>query len=173
MNDSNIIIRQLELSDIQQLTTLANNKKVWDNLRDYFPYPYTEQDAKYFINLAKEHNPKQSFGIIFKNELCGVISLIVQEDIYRKSAEIGYWIGEPYWGKGIMTKAIELITKYGFEKLDLIRIYAGVLEHNVASMKILEYNGYKKEGVFQKAIIKNNKIWDEHRYYILNKKYNQ
>ncbi len=173
MSNSNIQIRPLELSDIQQLTKLANNKKVWDNLKDYFPYPYTEKDAAFFINLTQEHNPKQSFGIEFNNELCGVISLIVQEDIYRKSAEIGYWIGEPYWGKGIMTKAVELITQYGFEKLNLIRIYAGVFDYNVTSMNILENNGYKKEGIFSKAIIKNDKIWDEHRYYILNKKYNK
>ncbi|GAA4275858.1 GNAT family N-acetyltransferase [Aquimarina mytili] len=171
MGDSNILLRQLKLSDVSQLTILANNKKVWDNVRDYFPYPYTEKDAEVFINLTKEQNPRQSFGIEFNGELCGVISLIPQKDVYKKSAEIGYWIGEPYWGKGIMTKAVGLITRYGFDELNVIRIFAGIFEYNVASMKILENNGYKKEAISEKAVFKNGKIWDEHRYYILNKDY--
>ncbi len=172
MGDSNILLRRLELSDRKQLTELANNKNVWDNLKDYFPYPYGEKDAEFFIHMTKEQDPIQSFGIRFNNELCGVISLIVQKDVYKRSAEIGYWIGEPYWGKGITKKAVELITRYGFEKLNLIRIYAGVFEYNLTSMKILEKNGYQKEGVFEKAIFKNGQIWDEHRYSILNKKTN-
>jgi len=169
LKDSEINIRKLEVSDTLQLATLANNRKIWDNLRDYIPHPYTKSDAEFFINLTQNQDPQQSFGIEFKKQLCGVISLIIQKDVYRKSAEIGYWIGEPYWGNGIATKAVQLITKYGFETLNLIRIYTGVFEHNPTSMKILEKNGYQKEGVFKKAVIKNNKILDEHRYYILNK----
>ncbi|WP_298313715.1 GNAT family protein [uncultured Aquimarina sp.] len=169
MKDKKIKIRGLELSDKSQLAKLANNENIWNNLRDYIPHPYHENDAESFINLTKSQNPKQSFGIEFKNELCGVISLIIQEDIYRKSAEIGYWIGEPYWGNGIATKAVALITEYGFEKLNLIRIFSGIFEHNIASMKTLEKNGYNKEGIFQKAVVKNGRILDEHRYYILNK----
>ncbi|MDH7447423.1 GNAT family N-acetyltransferase [Aquimarina sp. 2201CG14-23] len=169
MKDQEIKIRTLTSLDIPQLARLANNENIWNNLRDYIPYPYDENDAASFIDITKAQHPKQSFGIEFKNNLCGVISLIIQQDVYRKSAEIGYWIGEPYWGKGIATKAVELITAYGFDKLNLIRIYAGVFEHNIASMKTLEKNGYKKEGISQKALIKNDRILDEHRYYILNK----
>ncbi|WP_299313002.1 GNAT family protein [uncultured Aquimarina sp.] len=168
MEDQKIKIRELELSDKSQLARLANNENIWNNLRDYIPLPYHEKDAEFFINLTKAQNPKQSFGVEFKNELCGVISLIIQEDIYRKSAEIGYWIGEPYWGNGIATEAVGLITKYGFEKLDLIRIYSGVFQHNTASMKILEKNGYSKEGIFRKAVFKKGSLLDEHRYFILN-----
>nr|WP_255452598.1 GNAT family N-acetyltransferase [Aquimarina sp. RZ0] len=135
---------------------------MWNNVRDYFPHPYSEKDAESFIKITKSQAPKQSFAIEYKNNLCGVISLLVQKDIYHKSAEVGYWIGEPYWGHGIATKAVALITNYGFEKLNLIRIYAGVFEHNIASMKILEKNGYKKEAIFRKAIYKNSKILDEH-----------
>jgi len=148
---------------------LANNKNIWDNLRDYIPYPYTVSDAKFFINLTKKQDPQQSFGIDFKNELCGVISLVLQKDVYRKSAEIGYWIGEPYWGKGIATKAVALITQYGFESLHLIRIYTGVFMHNTASMHVLEKNGYCKEGIFKNAVVKNDIVLDEHRYFIVNK----
>ena len=102
-----IEIRPLKLSDKPELAKLANNKRIWDNLRDYIPFPYNENDAEFFINLTKEENPKQNFGIDFKGKLCGVIGLIIQKDVYRKSAEIGYWIGEPFWGNGIATKAVE------------------------------------------------------------------
>ncbi|WP_299766410.1 GNAT family protein [uncultured Dokdonia sp.] len=166
-----ITLRPLELSDASQLATLANNKNIWNNLRDYIPFPYNENDAKSFITQTKQEDPKQNFGIEYKGNLCGVIGVITQNDVYRKTAEIGYWIGEPYWGKGIATKAIALITHYGFEQLELIRIHAGVFEYNISSMKALEKNGYMKDGIFKKAIIKNEKIYDEHRYYIIRDEY--
>ncbi|WP_108808499.1 GNAT family N-acetyltransferase [Aquimarina spinulae] len=170
MDNKEIKIRQLVESDKSQLAKLANNNNISNNLRDYFPNPYNEEDAKSFIKMTIQQDPTVSFGIEFGGELCGVISLMLQDDMYRKSAEIGYWLGEPYWGKGITTKAVDQITKYGFEKLNLIRIYAGVIEYNTASMNVLEKSGFKKEGIFQKAIVKNGKIWNEHRYCILNKK---
>jgi len=165
-----IKIRPLNLSDKSELANLANNKKIADNLRDYFPYPYNENDADYFIRLTEKEKPKQNFGILYNGKLCGVIGLIIQKDVYRKSAEIGYWIGEPYWGIGIATKAVELITDYSFNTLDLNRIFAGVFEFNIASMKVLEKNGFKKEGIFKKAVLKNGKFFDEHRYYKLKKR---
>ncbi|MGB5361095.1 MAG: GNAT family protein [Eudoraea sp.] len=168
MNPKEVILRELHLSDISQLAKLANNENICVNLRDSFPYPYNESDAKIFINSVVEEKPKQNFGIEYEGDLCGVIGLIIQKDVYRKSAEIGYWIGESYWGKGIATKAIKLITKYGFEDLKLARIYAGVFEFNMVSMKVLENNGYKKEGVFKKAVFKNANFFDEHRYFKLN-----
>ncbi|WP_106792642.1 GNAT family N-acetyltransferase [Aquimarina sp. Aq78] len=170
MDNREIKIRQLKESDKLQMAKLANNSNISNNLRDYFPNPYDEEDATSFIEMTIQQDPVVSFGIEFRGKLCGVISLMLQNDIYRKSAEIGYWLGEPYWGKGITTKAVDQITEYGFEKLNLIRIYAGIIEYNTTSMRVLEKSGFKKEGIFQKAIIKNDKIWDEHRYYILNKK---
>lgn len=162
-----IKLRELEITDKEKLTELADNKKIWDNVRDYLPHPYKLSDAEFFINIVKKENPRQNFGIEYEGELCGVIGLIVKNDVYKKSAELGYWIGEYYWGKGIATKAVELITKYGFEKLQIIRIYSSVFENNIASMKVLEKNGFLKEGVFKKAVIKNEIIMDEHRYYKL------
>jgi len=162
-----VIIRKLRLSDKKQIALLMNNKKIWDNIRDYIPFPYNESDAEFFINLSLEENEHHNFGIEYNGELCGAIGLIEKNDIYKDSAEIGYWIGEPYWGKGIATIATKLITSYGFEKLKLRRIFSGVFDFNIGSMKVLEKNGYKKEGVFKNAIIKNGKIMDEHRYYIL------
>ena len=162
-------LRRLNSDDKKRIAELANNKNIWDNLRDFIPFPYELQDAEFFINLTLQESPEQTFGIINdKDELCGVISLIVQNDVYRKSAELGYWIGEQYWGKGLATKAIEDISKYGFEQLCLERLYAGVYEFNIASMKALENNGYRKEGIFRKSVFKNSTFFDEHRFSKLN-----
>lgn len=168
MKPIEVKLRELHLSDKSQLAKLANNKNIRDNLRDTFPYPYSESDAEFFITLVTKEKPKQNFGIEYDGNLCGVIGIVIQKDVYRKSAEIGYWIGESFWDQGIATKAIKLITKYGFENLKLVRIQAGVFEFNTASMKALEKNGYKKEGIFKKAIFKNDKVIDEHKYFKLN-----
>ena len=162
--------RHLKLSDKTELAKLANNINIWNNLRDYIPFPYKESDAEFFIELTRKEEPKQNFGIEFNGKIAGVIGLTIQKDVYKKSAEIGYWIGEPFWGNGIATKAVELITEYGFNKLALNRVYAGVFEYNITSMKVLEKNGYKKEGIFKNAILKNDKVYDEHRFFKLNEK---
>lgn len=161
-----IILRLLEDSDSSALARLLNNKNIWDNLRDFIPFPYTKDDAIFFINLTKQEKPQLTFAIEFEDQLCGIVGLVAQEDVYRKTAEIGYWIGEPFWNKGIATAAVKLITEYGFDQLGLIRIHTGVFEYNIGSMKVLEKCGYKKDGVFEKAVIKNGQVWNEHRYSI-------
>jgi [ribosomal protein S5]-alanine N-acetyltransferase len=139
-------------------------KKIWDNLRNYIPHPYTQTDADRFIGQCLLESPPLTFAIEYKGSLCGVIGLAAQKHVYRKSAEIGYWIGEPFWNRGIATIAVKLISEYGFNKLNLVRIFTAVFEYNPTSMKVLEKNGYTKEAVFKKAVIKNGEIWDEHRY---------
>lgn len=171
MQDGKIILRKLTEEDAPALTALANNKKIFDNVRDLLPHPYTLDDAFFFINLIKDEQPQVSFAIEYDGAFCGMIGLIPQKDVYRLTAEIGYWLGEPFWNKGIITKAVALVTNYGFNVLGLIRIYTGIFEYNTGSMKVLEKNGYKKECIFEKSIIKNGKIINEHRYYIINKKY--
>jgi len=163
-----ISIRALKMSDKQSLAKLVNNKKIWDNLRNGLPYPYHESDAVKFINTVCANELNHVFAIEYRHGFCGVIGIFVQQDVYEKSAEIGYWIGEPFWGKGIATKAVELVTKYAFDKLKLVRIFTGIFEYNTASMRVLEKNGYKKEAIFEKAVFKNGKIWNEHRYCKLN-----
>jgi len=163
----NITLRPLDDDDKEQLALLANNKKVWDNLRDLMPYPYTIDNAIFFISLAKQEDPLLTFAIEFDGQLAGIIGLFPQQDVYKKTAEIGYWIGEPFWNKGIATKAVKLMTDYAFDQLGFIRIHTGVFEYNLASMKVLEKCGYKKDGVFEKAIIKNDQVWDEHRFSIV------
>jgi len=162
-----ITIRPLTQLDKPVLANLANNRKIWNNLRDYIPFPYKISDAEAFINTTEQENPRSTFAIEYDGKFAGVIGLVNQKDVYRRSAEIGYWIGEPYWGKGIATKALALVTEYGFKKLDLIRIYSGVFEFNKASMRVLEKNGYELEGIFKNAVVKNGNVCNEHRYYKL------
>lgn len=164
LQEGNIILRPLRDSDANALTILANNRKIWDNVRDFFPSPYTVDDANYFIELTQKENPRTTFAIEYNSELCGVISLVGQSDVYKRTAEIGYWIGEPYWNKGIATIAVKLITNYGMDQLDFIRIHAGVYEYNIGSMIVLTKNGYSKEGIFKKSVLKNGQIFDEHRF---------
>ncbi len=167
MNSSQITLRPLQQTDKQQFAKLLNNKRILDNLRDHIPYPYTENDALRFFDYVANTEVEKVFAVIYNNDLCGVVSLVLQKDVHQHSAEIGYWLGEPFWGKGIASKIVAMITKYGFEKLHLKRIYAIVFEGNKASMRVLEKNGYQKEGVLVKAILKNEKLLDEFRFYKL------
>lgn len=160
----NPVLRQFRESDALVLAELCNNKKVWDNLRDTIPFPYKLSDAEYFINSCSNENPKLTFAIGYGDEFAGVIGFVVQKDVYRLSAELGYWIGEPYWGKGIASRAVELATEYGFAQLGLVRIFAAVFEYNSVSRRVLEKNGYRLEGIFRNSVIKNGRIIDEYRY---------
>jgi ribosomal-protein-alanine N-acetyltransferase len=164
LRQDNILLRPLNENDTSVLAQLANNKKIWDYLRDFFPFPYTTQNSIDFIKITGQENPQMTFAIEFEGSFCGVIGLIGQSDIYKKTAEIGYWIGEPFWNKGIATKAVNLITGYGLNQLAFLRIHTGVFEYNIGSMRVLEKNGYKKDGVFEKAVFKNGQIWNEHRF---------
>ena len=164
----NIKLRPLRLTDAKRLAELANNEKISRNLRDGFPNPYTLADAENFLAKFTNQDPVTYFGIEYNGEHVGNISLVPGQDIYRKSAEIGYFIGEPYWNKGIVTTAVNLITEYGFKHLGIIRIHTGIFEYNTASMRVLEKCGFTKEGVFRKSVFKQNKIWDEVRYSKIN-----
>lgn len=167
LQERNLILRPPRDADQAILAELANSKEVSSHLRDYFPSPYDTKDAEFFINMTKNQTPVTTFAIEFDSHFCGIISLVKQTDIYRYSAEIGYWLGESYWNKGIITTAVKLITDYGLNQLHLIRIYAGIFEGNSRSMRVLEKNGYLKEGVFKKGVFKNGQALDEHRYAIV------
>lgn len=170
--DSKVWLRKFELADTKRLAELANNKNISINLRDKFPHPYTITHAEVFITRCLEHNPTTIFAIIYNNQYVGNIGLVVQKDVYRKSAEIGFFIDEAYWNRGIITEAIKQITKYGFDELDVIRIYADVFEYNSTSMRVLEKSGFTKEGVAKRSIIKSGKVRDQHRYALINPGYN-
>ena len=164
LSDQNITLRPLKDEDQEQLARIANNKKIWNNVRDYFPHPYSLDDAKGFIEMNQKQDPRQVFGIEYQGVLCGCAGVHVQTDVYHRSGELGYWIGEAYWGKGIATAAVKLLTKYGFEDLDLIRLYAGVFSFNDGSKKVLEKVGYELEAISKNAVFKSGVICDEYRY---------
>ncbi len=162
--EGNIVLRPLRYADKERLASLANNKKIWNNLRDMFPYPYLVQDAEKFIDMVKQQDPQVTFAIQYQFKFAGVIGMILQPDVYRKGAEIGYWLGEPFWNMGISTIALRLATEYAFEVLKLERLYAGIFEGNVGSRRVLEKCGYRLEGINRKAVFKNNKLIDEWRF---------
>ena len=161
-------LRKLLKTDSGDLAQLANNRKIADCLRDIFPNPYNEGDAIEFIELCAKEKPQATFAIEFEDELAGVIGLVLQADIYSRSAELGYWLGESFWNKGIATKAAQQIIGYAFEELKLIRLYSGVFENNMASRKVLEKCGFMKEGILRKAVVKNNQVMDELRFALIN-----
>ena len=154
---SKVKLRQLELSDTKLLAELFNNKKIWDNLRNSIPFPYKEDDAISFIEFVSKNKLQQVFAIEHNDMFCGIVGLVLQQDVYEKSAEMGYWIGERYWGKSIATEAVNLITEYGFNKLNLVRIYSAVFENNIASMKVLEKKWLFKRRCFKKSNFQKRK----------------
>jgi ribosomal-protein-alanine N-acetyltransferase len=162
----NVSLREFRVSDAPRLAELANNEKIGRNLRDGFPYPYTTNDALSFIKRFMQYN--SYFAIEYKGEYVGNISLTPLDNVYRKTAEIGYFIGEPYWNKGIVTAAVNLVTSFGFKELGFARIHTGVYEYNPASQRVLEKCGFVKEGIFRKSIFKNNQLWDEVRFSKIN-----
>jgi len=160
----NVVLRELLDTDLEKFVEYANNEKVSINLRDAFPKPYFLENATNFKKMIDAQNPKTCFAIQYQDHYVGNISLSIGSDVYRKSAEIGYFIGEPFWNKGITTKAVNLITNWGFTHLDIVRIYTGIFEFNKASQRVLEKCGFIKEAIFRKSICKNNEIFDEIRY---------
>src|SRR5215467_11988096 len=129
----NVVLREWKKSDAAALAKIANSKKIWDNVRDRLPHPYTKRDAKEWLTLVKKQNePATTFCIEADGELAGSIGITLKEDIFRKTAEIGYFVGEEYWGKGIATEAIQQMVEYTQKEFDVIRIYAEVFEFNKA-----------------------------------------
>ncbi|BDZ71161.1 N-acetyltransferase [Methanobacterium petrolearium] len=142
----------------------ANNYHIAINMRDLFPHPYTLEDGEQWLEITSKEEKNCFLAIIVNNEAVGGIGLTLGEDIERISAELGYWLGEKYWGKGITSSGIKGIVTYGFNELGLERIFAKPLEHNTPSRKVLEKNGFKLEGIMEKSVIKNGKIYGQALY---------
>jgi ribosomal-protein-alanine N-acetyltransferase len=157
-----VLIRKWSEDDIPSLAKHANNINIWNNLRNYFPHPYTLEHATSWINNATNETPLINMAIDFEGEAIGGIGLILNSDVYVLSAEIGYWISEEHWGKGIATEAIRQMLEYTFYYFDFIRIYAEVFENNKASMRALEKNGFYLEGVRRKSVLKNGILMDDY-----------
>ena len=159
-----INIRKWELSDIDNLVKYANNKKISDNLADAFPYPYTKEFGIDFIKNVSKDNPTKIFAITLDNEAIGSIGIFPDNDVYRKNAAIAYWIGEPFWGKGITPMAIQLILNYGFNTLGIERIYAKPFGNNTASHRVLEKMKFKLEATIHRTVLKHGTYLDERIY---------
>ncbi|MCE1189223.1 MAG: GNAT family N-acetyltransferase [Ignavibacteria bacterium] len=166
-----VTLRALCCKDNVELSRLANNKKISRNMRDVFPYPYSLTDADWFINRCQGQNPQLDFAIEYMGKLAGVIGLMPQTDIYRFSAEAGYWLGEEYWGKGIATAAMKTLVTYAFSQLGYARLFAGVFDYNIASQKVLEKSGFTLMAVYRQAVVKNNTVYSEHHYEIYNENF--
>ncbi|MFR8215440.1 MAG: GNAT family N-acetyltransferase [Oscillospiraceae bacterium] len=158
----NCKIRKWKLSDAKDLASVISNKKIQDNLRDGLPYPYTEQDATDYISamLSEDENETFAFAITIDNKAIGSIGAFRQKNIHRHTAEIGYYIAEEYWGKGLMTEAVKQICSYIFDKSNIVRIYAEPFSYNKASCRVLEKAGFLYEGTLRSNAIKNGKTID-------------
>jgi RimJ/RimL family protein N-acetyltransferase len=161
------LLRRWRAGDEDSLALHANNRKVWINLLDSFPYPYTLADAQQWIRSASADTPLRNFAIEVGGCAVGSIGLHFRKDVYRRSAGIGYWLGETYWGRGIATEAVRAITEYAFSAFDLCRVYAGVFEWNAASIRVLEKAGYLFEARLRKSVTKNGRTIDEYIYAIV------
>lgn len=162
-------IRKWELSDAADLAMAVSNKKIQNNLRDGLPYPYTEQDGADFISamLSADENETFAFAITVDDKAVGSIGVFRQRNIHRLTAELGYYLAEEYWGRGIMTEAVRQICQYVFEKSDIIRIYAEPFAYNAASCRVLEKAGFQYEGTLRNNAVKNGKIIDMKMYSLL------
>ena len=136
-------------------------------MREIFPHPYEIHHAESFINRVTEQEAYIVLCIEYDHECIGLIGFFPQTDVYCKTGELGYWLAEPFWGKGIMPEAVKKFCEYVFKSFDIIRIYAGVFEWNKQSMKVLEKAGFKHEGISEKNVFKDGQIIDEHRYALI------
>lgn len=152
--------------DVESLVKYADNPLIAKNMTDQFPHPYTAQHAETFITYTSRLSPPHVLAIDIGGEAVGGIGIHQQTDIYRKNAEMGYWLGEPFWGRGIITRAIGQMVAYGFENWDIDRIYARPFGTNRASQRALEKAGFRLEGRFEKAFFKNGEYVDELIYAI-------
>jgi RimJ/RimL family protein N-acetyltransferase len=157
-------VRSYRPDDAESLALHANNRKIWLNLRDGFPHPYSMENASSFIQRALDGKPETNFAICVDGKAAGGIGFVLHSDVERISAEIGYWLGEPLWGRGIVSEALAAVTEYAINTHDLRRVFAVPFEPNRASARVLEKAGYQLEGRMRHSTIKDGKILDQLLY---------
>ena len=162
----NVILRPWQLEDADGLAAICNNKKVWNNVRDLMPYPYSRADAKDFLEMTKTKNPLENFCVESDGKAVGNIGVVRFSDVYRKKMEIGFMISEKHWGKGFATEAVAQLVDYVWKTFDVVKIFAGVYDFNAPSMRVLEKNGFQLESINKKGIYKNDKFLDEYIFTI-------
>ncbi|MDE5698189.1 MAG: GNAT family N-acetyltransferase [Lachnospiraceae bacterium] len=162
-------IRKWQLSDAGDLAAALSNKNIQDNLRDGLPYPYTVQDGVDFITamISADETETFAFAVTADDKVIGSIGVFRQGNIHRQTAEMGYYIAEAYWGRGIMTEAVRQTCEYVFAQSDIIRIYAEPFADNAASCRVLEKAGFQYEGTLRSNAVKNGKVTDMKMYALL------
>ena len=158
------VLRPWREGDEPALAKYANNRNIWINLKDVFPHPYTMEDAAWWVQAQKDREPPTDLAIADADEAIGAIGLRLQGDVYRRTAEVGYWLGEPFWGQGIATHALQAFAEYAFTTFDLVRLQAFVKEWNPASARVLEKCGFALEGRLRKNVTKDGKTVDQLLY---------
>jgi RimJ/RimL family protein N-acetyltransferase len=158
------IIRPWRLDDAESLTKHANNRKVWIALRDHFPHPYTIEDAYTFLKSVVNSEPVTLFCVEANGAVVGEIGIRIGADVHRQTAEMGYWLGQEFWGRGIMTEAVAAFTDFCFENFQLQRIYAEPFANNPASARVLEKAGFVFEGRLKNNGLKDGKLLDSLLY---------
>jgi RimJ/RimL family protein N-acetyltransferase len=166
-----IEIRRWKPGDEESLALNANSFNIWKNVRNRMPFPYTIDDARNWIGQNQYMDPVTHFAIVVDGVAAGSVGFELKDDIYIKNAEVGYWLGEKYWGRGISTYALEWIVKYIFSEFAVHRIYATVFINNLASRRVLEKAGFILEAVHQQAVFKEGKFIDECIYKMLNEEF--
>jgi RimJ/RimL family protein N-acetyltransferase len=161
---STCTLRPWRAGDEGSLVRHADNRNVWRNLKDRFPHPYTAADARAWVEHSRAQKPFTSLAIEVDGAAVGGVGIELGTDVFRRSAEIGYWLGEPFWGRGIATEALRGMTAYAFESFDICRLEAGVFDWNPASMRVLEKNGYVLEGRARRSVVKDGRIGDRLLY---------
>lgn len=159
-------IRPWRRSDRDSLIRHADNRKIWRNLADVFPHPYTGQDAEAWFTLLEQQSPLANFAIEVDGGAIGGIGFTPFDDVGRKTAEFGYWLGEAYWGRGIATAAAKAFVAHVFEHHRFERLQAGVFAWNPASMRVLEKVGCVREGVLRRSVFKDGQVIDRVLYAI-------
>ncbi len=159
-------IRPWQTEDAENIAEALNNKKIQNNLRDGIPFPYTAEDAKEYITamLTADKEMTYAFAITIGDKAIGSIGVFRKDNIHIRTAEMGYYVAEPYWGMGIGTSAVKQAGKYIFENTDIVRIFAEPFADNAASCRILEKSGFQCEGILRKNAVKNGKILDMKMY---------
>jgi len=157
-------IRSWRTSDLESLVRYADNRNIWINLRDRFPHPYTTRDGHAFLKHTRTQHPETAFAIAVSGEAAGGIGFQLQGDVERVSAEIGYWLGEPFWGRGIVTDALVALTEFAIATHGLTRVYAIPFASNQASCRVLEKAGYVLEGRLRRSAVKDGRVTDQLQY---------
>ena len=158
------LLRSWSLDDAAAVQRYANNRKIWLNLRNIFPHPYGLEDAQNFLRYVMQNEPQAILAIATPAEAIGCIGLRLGSDVHVKTAELGYWLGEPFWGHGIMSEAVAEFTRYAFQTFALVRVFAEPFASNHASARVLEKAGFVCEALLRSNIFKDGQVLDSRLY---------